>query len=230
MQKEGIVTQVAAQGSFPNQHSPGTFFYSYTIMFADGTAGKYISKEADINNIKFKQGQSIKYEIESKVDKNGNQYNKIKPFDENKGGGGYRYKPEDIKSIAMSQAFTESYNLAMKVPEVSQMFPHIRKTIFDWLSSQKNGKLAGGVVKTTTLAFTSNSVPLEGVGSPEQFCAKWTEVANYIYAQCDPERFKEATPQPQQQSPQPQQQTPQNDPNSAFANPNAAPNVNGTPF
>jgi len=227
--KEALVTAVSMGTAYQGKFG---ITYPYYVSFADGTQGIYNSLKSDINSIYFKEGQFLKFEKENLIDKSGNSYVKIYPFKEqnsnfNKSGYSKTFSEQDIKSIAMSQAFTESFNLAKEVNGMREITSNLRKTIFDWLISNKKGKLAGGVVKNVTLAFTSGNVPLEGLNE-NSILTKWIEVANYIYKECDPDRF--AAPQQQTQQPQQQQQQQVPNVNTAFPNPNAVPGNNNVPF
>lgn len=94
--KSAKVTQVSGNGKWDSQQY-GTF-YKFEIVFDNGDAGQYMSKEPEQN--KFKVGDEASYTITSK-DVNGKLYYTIKPAMNQQGkGGGWKAQPQDPEKEA----------------------------------------------------------------------------------------------------------------------------------
>lgn len=94
--KSAKVTQVSGNGKWDSQQY-GTF-YKFEIVFDNGDAGQYMSKEPEQN--KFKVGDEASYTITSK-DVNGKLYYTIKPAMNQQGkGGGWKSQPQDPEKEA----------------------------------------------------------------------------------------------------------------------------------
>lgn len=94
--KSAKVTQVSGNGKWDSQQY-GTF-YKFEVVFDNGDAGQYMSKEPEQN--KFKVGDEASYTITSK-DVNGKLYYTIKPAINQQGkGGAWKAQPADPEKEA----------------------------------------------------------------------------------------------------------------------------------
>jgi len=92
--KSSKVTQVSGNGKWDSQQY-GTF-YKFEIVFENGDAGQYMSKEQE--QTKFKVGEEASYTITSK-DVNGKLYYTIKVAQQQKQGG-WKPQPSDPEKEA----------------------------------------------------------------------------------------------------------------------------------
>lgn len=122
--KSAKVTQVSGNGKWDSQQY-GTF-YKFEIVFDNGDAGQYMSKEPEQN--KFKVGDEASYTITSK-DVNGKLYYTIKPAMNQQGkGGGWKAQPADpekearISRMSVLKVATDIYINHGKM-EINEIIP-----------------------------------------------------------------------------------------------------------
>lgn len=122
--KSAKVTQVSGNGKWDSQQY-GTF-YKFEIVFDNGDAGQYMSKEPEQN--KFKVGDEASYTITSK-DVNGKLYYTIKPAMNQQGkGGGWKAQPQDpekearISRMSVLKVATDIYINHGKM-EINEIIP-----------------------------------------------------------------------------------------------------------
>jgi hypothetical protein len=122
--KSAKVTQVSGNGKWDSQQY-GTF-YKFEIVFDNGDAGQYMSKEPEQN--KFKVGDEASYTITSK-DVNGKLYYTIEPAMNQQGkGGGWKPQPQDpekearISRMSVLKVATDIYINHGKM-EINEIIP-----------------------------------------------------------------------------------------------------------
>lgn len=134
--KSSKVTQVSGNGKWDSQQY-GTF-YKFEIVFENGDAGQYMSKEQE--QTKFKVGEEASYTITSK-DVNGKLYYTIKAAQQQKQGG-WKSQPSDpekearIARMSVLKVATDIYINHGKM-EINEIIP-LAQVFEHWVMTGKN--------------------------------------------------------------------------------------------
>jgi hypothetical protein len=135
--KSSKVAQVSGNGKWDSQQY-GTF-YKFEIVFENGDAGQYMSKEPEQN--KFKVGDEASYTITSK-DVNGKLYYTIKPAMQQQSKGGWKPQPADpekearIARMSVLKVATDIYINHGKM-EINEIIP-LAQVFEQWVMTGNN--------------------------------------------------------------------------------------------